>query len=323
VSSLVFGGIPPLRGWWDNHAGRSLPPIVFVGDSKVLDWRHDQAESVADFKITIVHKDTDITSEYHVHRIILANASTYFARMFGTPNKDGYTFVEGMDLTSRIELEPLREIIPCMLDYIYWHYSNSGSPSTMNPCVVVDAVDLTWLADYFDIPSLRGHLKKSWDDWLELKFLETTAEDMKKCANWGDIQIIIKLCQDTATSEEHGRKASQFLAAFCLVHPVDAEAFASLTDASLLPHIDPSAAWDLLEIESKLLTPSPSTLTDLQERCIQALARNFVKLDTGVDSPLRLQSNNFVVKLIEVSQQQVLVKETHKTGDATTASLGT
>ena len=55
--------------------------------------------------------------------------------------------------------------------------------------------------------------------------------------------------------------------------------FQKLTDEELLPYIDVEAALPLIEAERKIVAPEESMLSNLQQRCVAALVRDWSYMD--------------------------------------------
>jgi hypothetical protein len=80
-----FAALPPNRGWWIIGTAAALPPpILFHEDDKPEDWRLDPQDSLSDFRIDISTRGTkaSTTTSYHVHKVVLANLSTYFDGLY-------------------------------------------------------------------------------------------------------------------------------------------------------------------------------------------------------------------------------------------------
>jgi len=79
-------------------------------------------------------------------------------------------------------------------------------------------------------------------------------------------------------------RLSFILSGFMSDHPqLDAETFRTMTDKEVLPVVGWKASILFLQLEKRLLFQDdesiPTKLTCLQERCVDALAKNFVHLD--------------------------------------------
>jgi hypothetical protein len=208
------------------------------------------------------------------------------------------------------------------------------------PCHVIspnaeDEVNLYWLADYFESVQLCKHFIEMWT--LRIKFdtckryiqpalqlqlkpliyilihacskssLNFVDGGLEEFIQGVDAAFLMQLFQHRSTTKYTSGKTSEVAASFCDKHPVDADTFVSLTDAKLLPHISPKAAWTLLDKASELSLES-TVFASLEDRCITALAEDFVELDTAEKSPLRRQSAAFLMKLMEKAQKNVTRK---------------
>ena len=114
-----------------------------------------------------------------------------------------------------------------------------------------------------------------------------------------------RLLREKKATDDASRKGSELVAAFCQTHEVGIDTFRSLTDAALMPHIDKKSIWPLLERELELSDSAQPTLSSLQARCIDVLARDFDAMEYGDASPLRLQSATFLYELMNKSNQNM------------------
>jgi hypothetical protein len=313
--------IVPARGWFcDNGTMCSRPPILYY-DNKPRDWRDDPQESFADFTIEIAETVADkcrvaITTTYNVHKLIIANGSTYFAGVCA----NGLHFAEGSKSTVRIKLDSSTAArFPNFLDYMYIQFASLGvADFGIHPDYGKAIVELYWLADYFQVPHLCKQLQKAWKKNLNLAripaylacaleigvqplvdpvltyicdcLLNFRGDQLLALAKRLDKPCLISLLQKTNWDQFHSRKASELVSAFCNEHSVDADEFQALTHSSLLPYIASIAAWSLLKKHSELLQVSEDVLDDFQLRCIEAIAKDFASLDSSESGPLHLQS---------------------------------
>jgi hypothetical protein len=187
-------------------------------------------------------------------------------------------------------------------------------------------VALHWHANYFGVSRLTKDLDDAlpyeisyWTDVLvnamKLQLEEIVNavislsaksiwwKDMSDLVTAFDAHFLICFLKEKKDDESASRDASRFVVAFCDKHQVDAETFEAATDAALLPHIDHKAALSLLEKERELLPNQSPSLSSLQERCLDAIARNVRDFDLDEDSLLFRQSSTFAIKL--------LIKHTH------------
>jgi protein-arginine kinase activator protein McsA len=102
---------------------------------------------------------------------------------------------------------------------------------------------------------------------------------------------------------------SILIAEYCRIHEsLDADTFLTLTSAGLLPEIDFRAAKDLITAENRIVGNTSSTnvgeLSDLQERCIEALSKSWTKLEVkqaDIIDFLQKQSPLLLTKLLTKS----------------------
>jgi hypothetical protein len=234
------------------------------------------------------------------------------------PSEDGPNFVEATETASRIELAAsIADTFPIFLDYMYAQFSNNGNVGHLRPNAFCDFILLYWLADYFEAPQLCQDIDAGFETETFLnvsnsgtvmsravaygvqhivdtvmKFclthlLEYDQIAIGKLATALDAATLLNLLQNKDNSDDCSRKASEIVAAFCIAHEVDAETFATLTDADLLPCIDIKAIWPLLEKEREFIASEEFSVSSLQTRCIDVLAKDFSSLDTTIDGHSR------------------------------------
>lgn len=245
-----------------------------------------------------------VLETYHVHRHQLAvgpNSSGYFSRLFG----QGGRFSESQQATSRISLHPLAAAaVPLMLDFLYVPFH----PDSLN-LSLDNATALHWLGQYFEIPRLR------WDAYefcrknitpetcgtyyehayalQDSKILKMARKFCKE--NIGTIPVYstrlvhlpdpvfwLELFEERKCTEQEYSLAdmdnlSKLVNAFCIHNEpqLDAEIFKQLTEESNLLWIHSDVALSLLDLEHKIVSPDPTSLSSLQERCIDALVRDW------------------------------------------------
>ena len=223
--------LPPSRVWWRNSV-KELPPVIFYGDEKLIDWRLPSEESFADYEIEVYSNSDDnggvngseTVTNYHVHRAVLANMSHYFINLL-RPTSDGRQnkFSEAENRKSRIELkECAAQVFPGFLDLLYNQFSNRGV-GRLQPFCCKEAVLLYWLVDYFQVNSLAGPLQEAvlCNMWradigvqvhlaqrLGLHCLIEKASSM--CA-----ERLSSLVNDTILSLAHNQVDASFLLSIC------------------------------------------------------------------------------------------------------------
>ena len=93
---------------------------------------------------------------------------------------------------------------------------------------------------------------------------------------------VLQLLKEKKSTTEH---VAILIATFCSerTDQLDADTFLKLTDGELLPSISWRAALSLLESERKILVEGDkSTLSSLQERCIEGMVSSWERLDTSI-----------------------------------------
>jgi hypothetical protein len=337
--------LPTCRGWWFVNCIRPpivLYSDENIIDWR-QDPEHSLADYRVD--VVYDRNGTTITTTYHCHRVILSNSSKYFSRLFKGNAKGGPAFVESKENASKIDLNAsVAEIFPYFLDYMYWHFSDKGrSHHHLSPVLHQQNIGLYWLADYFEVSKLKrdrdhflateldvhyssGYLKYALELGIQhivdaiilycsehLIQLEDETEDEREDEDWVfeahakvfDAACLLSVLEKKKPEVRVSLKASKLVAQFCDVHDVDAETFQTLTEYGLLPVIDSGAALQLLEKERALLATPDTAISNLQERCIDALACDFIQLDTIEESLLQQQSTAFLARLIVKAREHL------------------
>jgi len=279
-------------------------------ESACLSWRSDPNATYSDWTIEIHGKaqasDNSSTKIYHVHRNILScgpNRSEYFERVFQNEN-----LAEWKTKTSRIELDKIAaDAFPVFLDYLYVLSSDDFSLAMTNR----NATALHHLAKYFGVARLRKrvlqfcrnnlehtnwhvyyeHSKIFHDDEIRHLVLKNCSRELQDISPNGSLMKVsdsnlwidvLQLLKEQKSTTEH---VAILIATFCAerTDQLDADTFLKLTDGDLLPSISWRAALSLLESERKILAEGDtSTLSSLQERCIEGMVSSWDRLDTSI-----------------------------------------
>lgn len=169
----------------------------------------------------------------------------------------------------------------------------------------MNAVALSYLAKYFDLPYLRWLVKKFWEyDIQQVPACGTYFEHAYILHEETILHVAEKVCKnrihyikadsrlvrvaderfwiELVSEQPHmSRHISTLVAAFCRHNPITKETFAKLTDTQSLREISGDAALWLMDVERELIGPSDAQLTSLQERCIDAYAREWTRVDNS------------------------------------------
>ena len=284
-----------------------------------LSWRLEPSKSHSDWTIEILRGSSSI-DVYHVHKHFLAvgpRKSGYFTKLF----EDGGRFAENQTNTSRIELDELAaNAFPDLLDFVY----SLDGPLTVT---TENATALHYLGQYFGMRSLRWEAKQFWKKDLTI---DTCAIYYKHATLFQD-EKVLKAAKEVATENVMKLSPSSplvkmeypgfwiglmesltitnyvsfhlstLIAELCRNIDIEAKTFAQLTTAKNLPIIHFQAALTLLEIERTVSRPDASSLTSLQKRCIDAIAKNWHNLDTpreAIAAVLKKQSPHLLTELL-------------------------
>lgn len=280
----------------EDYDSDQEPPVETVKD-RMSSWRLDPEESLSDYTIEIVVNNKKYAT-YHVHKHFLAvgpRKAEYFVKLFS----GGGRFAENKDATSRIELEELAaKHFPTLLDYFY----EGDLPLTTN-----NATALHSMAKYFDMRRLRWEAKQFWQkDISDAKTFGIYYEHARILADEKVLDAATKSCSENImtinkssrlmkvpeptlwlnilqnqpkediAAEQFSRHASTLIAEFANQNlDLEVAMFQQLTAPKLLPHIHVEAALRLIDAERQIVAPGEGRLSNLQERCVAALSKDW------------------------------------------------
>ena len=240
---------------------------------------------------------TSTTTTYHVHKHVLAagpQKSEYFARLFRSSAGERSPADKNTHNNScRIELHAIAaRAIPLVLDFLY-------APYLRVQVTTENATALHWLGQYLGIRRLRWEAKQFWKQdlttetcgtyyehafWLRddqvlsyvTRFIQENIEAIdtsSRVVHVPDPTFWVTVCEHSAMTKYLSIHLSQLINAFCCQNEVDAPTFAKLTQEKYLPVIHGHVALSFLDLERTIMAPHPATLSSLQTRCLDALAR--------------------------------------------------
>lgn len=261
-----------------------------------LTWRMDPKQSLSDWKIEVVvsgENEDPCSNVYHVHQCVLAvghKKSNFFVKLFCGP------FSESVTKSSCMEFEQeVADAFPILLDYLYSH-EDKLDVTTENIPVLMK------LADYLDIQSVRDEIAKYClknlgtqtcaifygygEDYKILSLqeaaidiclinLEAICPDSSSIASDSRLTFWLELQKHMKNAfDEYLLHFSRLVAAFCFCNKatLNIDDFKALTSSKDLPQIHYKAAELLIQVELELENHNATELSDLQERCIDALA---------------------------------------------------
>jgi hypothetical protein len=252
-----------------------------------------------------------------LHKGILAagpRKSEYFATLF----KGDGRFAESSSNTSQVVLTELEaKAFPHFLDYIY-----SGDADLVISTETATA--LHNLGGYFEARRLRWESKAFWQRDMNAKNCGTYYEHAKilndekvlvaatekataeikhisrksRLLHVTDESFWLKLIQ-TPPAKKHSRHVSLLLGVYFSKCVVSLEAFTKLTSSESLRRISRDGAIKLMDAERTLFQPEVSKLTDLQKRCIQAIADDWITVDEINQSDVQLLQKQSPLVLTE------------------------
>ncbi|GKY93353.1 hypothetical protein MPSEU_000302900 [Mayamaea pseudoterrestris] len=274
---------------------------------------------------------------YHVHKCHLISGScksNYFSRLFS----EGGRFAESQNGTSRIELHELAaKAFPSFLDYMYCSDHHL-------PLDTENATAYSFLSKYFDMPQLRIKVKAFWkkdvrqkkacEIYYEHAFLLNESKihraAAEHCRNYlmsidtksrlvhvPRLDFWLKLVEDGCP--EHSLPhwdwyaLGTLVAAFCRLNysQLDQETFHKLTSEAALPSLSGHAALLLLEAERLLVAPNETTLTSLQQRCIDVITSHWNDglLDEDDTSAILQNQNGLVLSKLFIGSLRTAAKK--------------
>lgn len=276
------------------------PPPAF------LDWRTDPEKNFSDWRIDVIvtqsaSGDSEVKGTYHVHKNVLVVESEYFQSLFASDGKEGRSssFSEAKSETSTIELvDEGAASFEALLDYMY---------RPLEPRLTTEnAVVMHYFGEYFGMKRLRWLARRYWKKDLSIAnvatyykhagvFLDDKVMHAVKeqcCA----VPFLIEAGSNGALLDVadpqlwlyllkhyHGACSiplSAFISEFISRHGVDAVTFSSMTGKSVLPGIFFDVAQQLVELERKIVGEGvDGKLSCLQTRCIEALAKDWKRID--------------------------------------------
>jgi hypothetical protein len=187
------------------------------------------------------------------------------------------------------------EAMPELLDYLYCS-SDTTNITTMN------AVALSFLTKYFDMPYLRWMVKEFWkrdiqshpacEIYYEHAYVMVLDAAAQACSNnilkitpkshllhVTDADLWMKVVHDQTSNRMNSRHLSKLIAAFCRNVAVSKGTFRQLTAKEALPDISVNVALQLIDIEREIMSPGDKSLTSLQERCIGVFVRDWRRVN--------------------------------------------
>jgi hypothetical protein len=277
-----------------------------------LTWRLDPSESMSDWTIRVYNRGTKVTDEYHVHKNILAvgkRRSEYFVNVFRQRIKsssNSSASISNLSSDSAVTeiafVNRAASVIPLLLDFMY---SSSSSSSQLTTDV---APGLRFLSQFFGVRTLFDRVMRFIQRDLNLKTMASyyrASRELgdKKIANLvakhcarnihlidtaheiiqvGDPEFFLKVLSSPGLMDERKLHMSLLVTKFCQLHRdrLNSETFLAITHEHNLPVVHHTAAISLMGMEADLIVPTSivemsTTMTNLQERCIQGLASHW------------------------------------------------
>jgi len=291
-SDMQNSGIPAILAAIEcaEAAATSENSKVDPTPSIQLSWRQDPIESLSDWTIEVVARETKATTTYHVHRRILAfgpKRSEYFAQLFENPRSTKKSVFELGSAEA--------QVFPMLLDHMY---TNSELHLDM-----IAAYALYSIADQLEVPSLllcvtdffsRITSKDNVVDFLKIgesfrdKMLlytifdrcaeELRSIDLDAARKIKPTLLVEVLRRSKIVSKKHkcsSSRLSQVVAACMEEHrsSLSLELFRTLTDKEYLPYIEGTAAIKVLALEQEFT--SQGSEPTLHERCLSSITNSW------------------------------------------------
>jgi hypothetical protein len=172
----------------------------------------------------------------------------------------------------------------------------------------------TNLGGYFEVRRLRWDSKEFWQEDTNAKNCATYYEHAKiindqkvlvaatetataaimdigqesRLLHVTDESFWLNLVQNLPAGKKYSRHVSFLLGVYFSNCGASLEAFSKLTSSESLCKISRDAAIKLMDAERTILQPEVSKLTDLQQRCIQAIADDWANFDQINQSDVQL-----------------------------------
>ncbi|GKY93947.1 hypothetical protein MPSEU_000361600 [Mayamaea pseudoterrestris] len=162
------------------------------------------------------------------------------------------------------------------------------------------------------LPHFSFWLKLAARGPLSTKHLNDYIPSTGNSSNGDDTKLFVSF-----VSGEYSRRLSILIVEFCRIHlsTMNKATFQMLTSARSLPVIDIKAALGMMELERQLVAATDrATMSSLQERCIDAVARDWHRIDVAqrvdVIKTLRKQCamclEELLVRVMAVVEEQCL-----------------
>jgi hypothetical protein len=280
-------------------------PTRALGTYNNLSWRLDPQESLSDWQIKVVRKDSGDKDVYHVHRMVIAvgpRHSEYFADLFQNRIRDNKSHCLGLEMS-----DGAAAVFPMILDYMY------GEDDLASVRSKTDALSVYNHAEYFQMPGLmkavanwfRKRLKLSKVSEFITQVGQFNASEplievaVEKCADkFDDIgpqlagilgpAILTRVLETIHLRQYIFHQRSDYVCELVLecvqTNKLDYHDFQFLTNEKFMPSIPPRSALKLLIVDAEFES-KPGQLNNLEIRCARSLARNWEQLCFEFEAP--------------------------------------
>lgn len=250
-----------------------------------LSWRLSPVESLSDFILTVLDAESEVTTNYHIHRHMMAigpRCSRYMNEVFAS--EDAFTFQVTLD-------KKTSALIPNILDFIYFHdydikITTDNAVALRQLAKMLKILMLEMMAANFILKDIGiNNLVTYVSDCCYFNDVQVTKVVVEKCsANlrsipisdrlWVVIEPDIFLQVISSPLIDRGaisRHLSILLREYLDLHQyeINAELFATLTSESIIPVVDRTVALPLIELSDCY---NSKECEELQKRCAFTVA---------------------------------------------------
>lgn len=263
-----------------------------------LTWRLDPEQSLSDWTVILTSKTTGEVKPYHLHKNILAvgpRKCDYFVGVFRKTKTQ-----EIANNKTEMTMEgPAFDCFPHFLDFVYSTGALELTTETATPLrhlakmfglKIMFKQATEFLLKDISLSNIITYYKQSVilvDEKITVMAAKHLAKNILKVEPTGeliktmdpDFFLRVLTAPEIESNKKEQYHLSFLVAEFCKINKerLDSDVFVKLTDEKILPAVDHSVAFSLLEMEADIVVVTTSVLkfsniTSLQRRCIKDLS---------------------------------------------------